>query len=130
MHKCRTVTGDETENLLAHCNHYDVEVLPGQNIGAHLFDKNLGLNALPRNELHMVMLATVDDMLSLCFASTAMTVPVFVTACTEKLGGRKGDEEETKCSLAHCKQYHKVDVWGKQLKLNILSKSSAQNLRF
>lgn len=47
----------------------------------------------------MVTLTVVDNMLSLCFAGTAMRVLVFIIACTEYNLGRTVDGDEAKIYL-------------------------------
>lgn len=73
-----------------------MEVGRWEKIQAELFNNKLGLNVLPRIDLHIVMFTVIDGMLRLCSTSTAMTVLMFITACTKWLCGRKVGDEEAK----------------------------------
>lgn len=57
-------------------------VIPWQKIQAEISDKSLNLKFLPLSDFNMVLLAVVDDMLTVCFARTAMSEPLFNSACT------------------------------------------------
>lgn len=43
------------------------------------------------------------DILKICDASTAMTVPVFVAACTTYESGREVDGDKIRNLVVHCK---------------------------
>lgn len=52
---------------------------------AEFIFRTFSLNILSANDFHTVMIAVVDDMLTLSFESTAMPVLVLITACIEYL---------------------------------------------
>lgn len=45
--------------------------------------KKPSVNYLPCDDFHIEMFTVVDDLLALCFATTVMTIPVFITTCSE-----------------------------------------------
>lgn len=53
----------------------------------------------------MVMLTVVDDMITFCLPSTARTVPVFTTVCTEYHEGCTVDDKKSKTSLVRYKHF-------------------------
>lgn len=61
---------------------------------------------MPLLYFYMVMPTEVHDLLTVCIASIAMTVPVFITACTEHQRGRTVDGDETQPSPVHSKNSH------------------------
>lgn len=65
-----TIDGDETPTLLIHCNHHNMEVNAKQ--------VNFSLNFLCRTYFHMIIFTVADRTLPLCFASTALTVTLFI----------------------------------------------------
>lgn len=50
---------------------------------------------LPPNDINMIVLIVIDDMLTLCFASTAMSVPMFTSGCSEYHDDRPVDGKGT-----------------------------------
>lgn len=60
----------------------------------------------------------VDNMLTLCLATTATTVPLVSEARAEENTGRSVDGDKTELSLVHFKQYNmEVNVRQKNLSL-------------
>lgn len=82
LHKSLTFDRDETKQLPVQCKQNRMPTYLRRNIQAENFDKKFSLNVLPPNDFHMVMLAAVDDMLTVGYGNTAMTVTMFITACT------------------------------------------------
>lgn len=76
-----------------------MEFVLKQNIQAEIYDKKVSLEFVSRNDFHFVMIIVAGDIFKICFVSTEKSLQMFFTACTNFLGGRKGDEEETISSL-------------------------------
>lgn len=74
----RTVDGDKKKELPVHYKRYDMEANPRQKLQAECFVRVFSSNFVPRIDFHMVMIAVVDDMLTLCFATTVIREPVFI----------------------------------------------------
>lgn len=49
----------------------------------NIFGEELSLKILASNDFRLEMLTVVDELLIFCFASMAMRLPVFNTACEE-----------------------------------------------
>lgn len=81
--------------------------------------KKFSLNVSPQIYFHSVKLKLVDDMLTLCFASTAMTIHEFITTFTEYYRLYMVYGDATEILLFYCKHYHTEVNPGKRSKLNI-----------
>lgn len=71
------------ENPAAHCKHYHTKVFSRQKIQTEFLGKTFSLNVWPPTDFPVVTLSVIDDMITFCFATTAMIVALFNIACTE-----------------------------------------------
>lgn len=76
-------------------------VYQNQKFSAYFFVNYFILNILHGHDFYMVERTVVDVMLTLPAAGIALTLMVFITACTEYNGSRTVDSDEKKltCSL-------------------------------
>lgn len=74
-----------------HCTRYRTEACRRQRLYVEMFSMKFSLRHFPRADFHIFMLKVVDNMLSSCFTSTAMTIPEFLAAYTEYRTGRTVD---------------------------------------
>lgn len=65
-----------------------------------LLEEKISSKVLPREDWHIVMLTKVDDLLTVCFASTATTATMAKKARTEYRNGPKFNCDEIEAYLS------------------------------
>lgn len=106
----RTVQLDDAKILFVYCKHYHVEVFLRQKIEAEFSEEYFSLRYLPWKNLHMIMLAVVVNMLTLCFASTPMSVLMFIVPGTGELRGQKVEVKKSQLWIGPCEYCVTVDL--------------------
>lgn len=89
-----------------------------QNCLAESLTKSFSLNFLSWIDYYVVMPTVVHNTLILCFASTAMTVPVLNFDCIKEHKSCTVNYNETRKLLVHCTRYHTGVNARQDLKLN------------
>lgn len=85
-HGGRTINGNETKTLLAHCKYYHMVANPRQNIQDKYFHKTFSLKVLLSTDFHILMRTAAKDIIEECSTKISMTVPMFSKACREYHG--------------------------------------------